>query len=164
MKKIFILAALLFFASPVFAAPWDDSDTHKCVVLNASIWEVEQTVTDLIKAYDGVVTPREMDGSRHVYTVDYNDLSLLGYWGGGENWATSRFAKATFSVSLKPLGQDVLITSRYHAYKNLPVFRHYKKVYRELKFNNKKIVSYKRYKNMSRRQYSSPIERGYRTL
>ena len=59
MKKIFILAALLFFASPVFAAPWDDSDTHKCVVLNASIWEVEQTVTDLIKAYDGVVTPRK---------------------------------------------------------------------------------------------------------
>jgi len=162
MKKIFIMVAMLFLASPVFAAPWDDTDTHRCVVLNASMNEVEQTVINLIKSYDGVVTPREMDGNRHVYAVDYNDLSLLGYWGGGESWATSRFAKASFSVSLKSMGNDILITSRYHAYKNLPVFKHYKKVYRELKFNNKKIVSYKKYKNLPRREYARPTS--YRSL
>lgn len=164
MKKIITLIALLFLASPVLAAPWDDLDTHRCVVLNASINEVDKTVLDLIKSYDGVVTPREINLSRHIYSVDYNDLSLLGYWGGGESWANSRFAKASFSVTLKPYGQDVLITSRYHAYKNIPVFRHYKKVYRELKVNGKKIVSYERYKKMSSRENINLKNRGYRSL
>ena len=125
----------------------------------------QSTIINLVKSYDGVVTSREVDTNRHVFTVDYNDLSLLGYWGGGENWSIARYAKATFSAALKPIGYgDTLMTIRWHRYKGIPVFRHHRKLYEELKLNNKQIVSYKKYKKHAPKSRKNRTEYKYRSL
>lgn len=151
MKKFLCLLAMLFIASPAFAGPRSSLDRQ--VVLDTPIKEVASTVESVIKSYEGVITVRELNNNEYRYVVDYNETTLLGILGvDNKNWANAKHAKATFSASLKQLGNnDVLITCRKHSYQLNPVYNHYKKIYNELKMNDKELIKYKKYKRHSKR-------------
>ena len=150
MKKFLLtLAILLFVNNSVFAF----GEIDRKVALNTSIDKVENIILDVIKSYDGVVSIKEINKKENRYIVNYNASTLLSPLGiENSNWSTDKYVKAIFSCQLKPLnnGNDILIVNRKHTttsmFFNHIVFRHYKKIYHELKLNDIEIVKYKKYK------------------
>lgn len=144
MKKIFaVLALCLMISGASFAKEID-----RKLIKNTTVAEVETIVLDVIKQYEGVVTPKDIDKNKHMYVVDYNKhtvLSLIGI--SNSNWSSNKYAQAAFSCNLKQQGDDVLMTMRKHSYAGgifgISTFNHYKKVYNELKFNGLQVVKIK---------------------
>ena len=149
MKKLLtLLVALLFFNNTAFAF----GEIDRQVALDTSIDKVQNIILDVIKSYDGVITTKEINKKEYRYIVNYNASTFLSVWGiDNPNWSTDKYVKAVFSCQLKPLenGKDVLIINRKHTKTSMffshIVFRHYKKIYQELKMNDIDLVKYKKY-------------------
>ena len=150
MKKfLLILAILLFVNNSVFAF----GEIDRKVALNTSIDKVENIILDVIKSYDGAISIKEINKKENRYIVNYNASTLLSPLGiENSNWSTDKYVKAIFSCQLKSLnnGKDILIVNRKHTTTSMffshIVFRHYKKIYHELKLNDIEIIKYKKYK------------------
>lgn len=150
MKKFLISLIVLFFVnSSAFAF----GEVDRKVALDTTIDQVQKIVLDVIKSYDGVVTVKEIDKKEYRYIVNYNASTLLSPLGiENSNWSSDKYVKAIFSCQLKLLnnGKDVLIVNRKHTttsmFFNHIVFRHYKKIYHELKLNDIELINYKKYK------------------
>lgn len=149
MKKILVILVILLFANnSAFAF----GEIDRKVALDVSINKVENIILDVIKSYDGVVTVKEIDQKEHRYIVNYNGSTFLSVIGvNNDKWASGKYTKAIFSCQLKPLnnGKDVLIVNRKHTTTSIffshIVFRHYKKIFQELKLNDIEIIQYKNY-------------------
>lgn len=146
MKKILSVLALLLVVNSCYAAEID-----RKIAKDTTVKEVEQVVLDVIAQYEGVVTVKNIDKEKNMYVVDYNKHTALSYIGvSNDKWAKGSYAQAAFSCQLKPLnnGQDTLITMRKHSYQGgifgISTFNHYKKVYRELKFNGVELEKSKK--------------------
>ena len=88
------------------------------------------------------------------YIVNYHSSTFLNTIGvSNTNWSSDKYVKAIFSCQLKALnnGKDVLIINRKHTIPSVFFsnysFRHYKKIYHELKLNGVELVNYKDYTN-----------------
>ncbi|MBE7711560.1 MAG: hypothetical protein E7Z92_05415 [Cyanobacteria bacterium SIG31] len=152
MKKILITLILLFCVNNTTFA---FGEIDRQVALDTSVTQVQKIILDLIKSYDGVITPKEINEKELRYIVNYNGstfLSAIGVSNG--NWSSDKYVKAIFSCQLKPVnnGKDVLIINRKHTTTSLffshYVFRHYKKIYHELKLNDIELIKYKEYKTL----------------
>ena len=149
MKKFLISLCLLFLINnSAFAF----GEIDRKVALDTSVAQVQKIILDLIKSYDGVITPKEINEKELRYIVNYNGSTLLSEIGvNSKNWSSDKYIKAIFSCQLKPLnnGKDVLIINRKHTRTSLffsnYVFRHYKKIYHELNLNNIELVKYSNY-------------------
>ena len=150
MKKLLtLLVALLFFNNTAFAF----GEIDRQVALDTSMNKVQDIILEVIKSYDGVVTVKEINKNEYRYIVNYNGATLVSTLGiDNANWSTDKYVKAIFSCQLKSLnnGKDILITNRKHTTTSMffshIVFRHYKKIYHELKMNDIELVKYKEYK------------------
>ena len=151
MKKILLtLFLLLFINNSVFAF----GEIDRKVAMNTSIDQVQKIVLDLIKSYDGVISAKEINNKEFRYIVNYHSSTFLNTIGvSNANWSSDKYVKAIFSCQLKALnnGKDVLIINRKHTIPSVFFsnysFRHYKKIYHELKLNGVELVNYKDYTN-----------------
>lgn len=151
MKKLLtvLLASIIGYSTVLPASAFGDTDRK--VIKNAKINDVQEIVVNLIKDYDGVVTPKEMNLKEHRFIVNYNSGTPLNALGiNKKDLDNKTFCKAIFSCKLKEInnGQDVLITNTKHSntflFWSTPTFRHYRKLYKELQFNGYEISKYQR--------------------
>ena len=140
MKK-FILLLILLCSTPAFA------NTDKRVVLNSTIPEVEKIILNTINMYDGTLTIREINKKEHRYVADYNGTTILGIIGvSNKNWSKDKYIRGSFACNLKQINEkDVLISNVKYSYRMGWIFNHYKRLYKELEFNGKKVIKYNDY-------------------
>ncbi len=144
----FIKGLLIIFCL-LLLNPANAAKISRVVILDSTIPEAEEILTDVVDSYKGVVEFRDVDKEKHIYTANYYKLTIASLFGWGLNKKNdnSRFIYGTYSCGFKmlPNNKDVLCTCRKQCMQLDYIFSHYKKFYNELKFNGKQVIPYNKY-------------------